>query len=331
MDGAGGYAWHVSLLSAADIESPTFYVPDEVIVTTTYEYLLTVSAQNADDGSAEVTVRVLDKPLLAVVCAGPYSLYEGSEDFAFDCEASGAPGDNPQYTYVWTARGDTQDTSLLSATDVATPTFLVPDDLPATTTYEYLLTASAANAEDDSAGVSVTVMHPAPLAFVDDALAGRVFVFTVDEQIEDILLPQATGGFPPYTYTLAPALPEGLALDDPTRTIAGTPLQVSPRMEYTWQAADANTGSVSLAFFIEVAPVPPPPPPPPPPPVTESLSPDPEALTLSGITTSVSPLRFGVQASNTQVVLDPTTDRITTHIAGPYHTGRMTLSPGGRR
>ena len=323
------YAWtargdtpDVSLLSAADIESPTFYVPDEVIVTTTYEYLLTVSAQNADDGSAEAAVRVLDKPLLAVVCAGPYSLYEGSEDFAFDCEASGAPGDNPQYTYVWTARGDTQDTSLLSATDVATPTFLVPDDLPATTTYEYLLTASAANAEDDSAGVSVTVMHPAPLAFVDDALAGRVFVFTVDEQIEDILLPRATGGFPPYTYTLAPALPEGLALDDPTRTIAGTPLQVSPRTEYTWQVVDTYDGSVSLAFFIEVAPVPSRP-------VAESLSPDPEALSFSGITTSVSPLRFGVQASNTQVVLDPMTDRITTNVAGPYHTGRMTLSPGG--
>ena len=322
------YAWtargdtqDVSLLSAADIESPTFYVPDEVIVTTTYEYLLTVSAQNADDGSAEVTVRVLDKPLLAVVCAGPYSLYEGSEDFAFDCEASGAPGDNPQYTYVWTARGDTQDTSLLSATDVATPTFLVPDDLPATTTYEYLLTASAANAEDDSAGVSVTVMHPAPLAFVDDALAGRVFVFTVDERIEDILLPQATGGFPPYAYTLSPALPPGLAFDDQARTISGTPSEVRPRREYAWQVTDANTGSVSLAFFIEVAP--------PPPPLAESLSPDPEALTLSGITTSVSPLRFGVQAADTEASLDPMTDGISTYVSGPYHAGRMTLSPGG--
>ena len=322
------YAWtarggtqDVSLLSAADIESPTFYVPDEVIVTTTYEYLLTVSAQNADDGSAEVTVRVLDKPLLAVVCAGPYSLYEGSEDFAFDCEASGAPGDNPQYTYVWTARGDTQDTSLLSATDVATPTFLVPDDLPATTTYEYLLTASAANAEDDSAGVSVTVMHPAPLAFVDDALAGRVFVFTVDERIEDILLPQATGGFPPYAYTLSPALPPGLAFDDQARTISGTPSEVRPRREYAWQVTDANTGSVSLAFFIEVVP--------PPPPLAESLSPDPEALTLSGITTSVSPLRFGVQAADTEASLDPMTDGISTYVSGPYHAGRMTLSPGG--
>ena len=320
---ARGSTTDTSLLSAVDIASPVFFVPDEVDGGETYEYTLAVSAQNAEDGSAEVTVTVLDKPVLAVACAGPYSLYEGSEDFAFDCSASGAPGDDPQYTYVWTARGDTQDTSLLSGTDGPAPTFLVPDDLPDTATYEYLLTASAENAEDDNAEVSVTVMHPAPLAFVDDTIAGRVYVFTVGETIEDIVLPGAKGGFPPYAYTLSPALPPGLAFDDQARTISGTPSEVRPRRGYAWQVSGTDAGSVSLAFFIEVAPVPSP--------AAESLSPEPEALSLSAITTSVSPLRFGVQASNTQVVLDPTTDRITTHIAGPYHTGRMTLSADGDR
>ena len=318
---ARGSTTDTSLLSAVDIASPVFFVPDEVDGGETYEYTLAVSAQNAEDGSAEVTVTVLDKPVLAVACAGPYSLYEGSEDFAFDCSASGAPGDDPQYTYVWTARGDTQDTSLLSGTDGPAPTFLVPDDLPDTATYEYLLTASAENAEDDNAEVSVTVMHPAPLAFVDDTIADRVYVFTVGETIEDIVLPGAKGGFPPYAYTFSPALPPGLAFDDQARTISGTPSEVRPRRGYAWQVSDADAGSVSLAFFIEVTPVPSP--------TAESLSPEPEALSLSAITTSVSPLRFGVQASNTQVVLDPTTDRITTHIAGPYHTGRMTLSADG--
>ncbi len=320
---ARGDTQDTSLLSAADVASPTFHVPAEVGGGETYEYLLTVSAENAEDGSAEVTVTVLDKPVLAVACAGPYSLYEGSEDFAFDCSASGAPGDDPQYTYVWTARGDTQDTSLLSGTDGPAATFLVPDDLPETVTYEYLLTASAENAEDNSAEVSVTVMHPAPLAFVDDTIADRVYVFTVGETIEDIVLPGAKGGFPPYAYTFSPALPPGLAFDDQARTISGTPSEVRPPRGYAWQVSDADAGSVSLAFFIEVAPVPSP--------ATESLSPEPEALSLSAITTSVSPLRFGVQASNTQVILDPTTDRITTHIAGPYHTGRMTLSADGDR
>ncbi len=328
------YAWTArgdtqgtSLLSAPDIASPIFYVPAEVGENETYEYLLTVSAQNADDASAEVAVTVLNKSTLALTCADPPSVYEGSEDITFDCSASGAPAGS-SYSYAWTARGDTQGTSLLSAADIESPIFYVPDEVIVTTTYEYLLTVSAQNADDASTEVAMTVLDRAPLAFVDDALAGRVFIFTVDEQIEDILLPQATEGFSPYTYTLAPALPEGLALDDPTRTIAGTPLQVSPRTEYAWQVTDANTASVSLAFFIEVTPVPPPPPPPPPP-VTESLPPDPEALALSGITTSVSPLRFGVQAADTEASLDPMTDGISTYVSGPYHVGHMTLSPGG--
>ena len=329
---ARGDTQDTSLLSAADIASPTFAVPDEVDGDETYEYLLTASAENAEDASAQVTVTVLDKPVLAVACAGPYSVYEGSEDFAFDCSASGAPGDSPRYTYVWTARGDTPDTSLLSATDVASPTFLVPDDLPETTTYEYLLTASAANAEDASAGVSVTVMHPAPLAFADDSISDRVYVFTVGETIADILLPEATGGLSPYTYTLTPALPEGLDLDDPTRTISGTPLEVSPRTEYTWQASDANNETVHIAFFIQVvsavdttSP-----------PVAESTPPPAESSSVAfveptalGVTVSASPLRFGVQSAGTQVSLDPMTDGISTHVSGPYHAGRMTLSPGG--
>ena len=323
---ARGDTQDTSLLSAVDVASPTFHVPEEVDETTTYEYLLTVSAENAENATAEVTVTVLNKPDILLACADPGSVYEGSEDITFDCEASGAP-EGSGYAYVWTARGDTQDTALLSAADVASPTFLVPDDLPETTTYEYLLTASAANAKDASAGVSVTVMHPAPLAFVDDSISGRVYVFTVGETIADILLPGATGGLPPYTYTLEPVLPRGLRLKvdgDPTRTISGTPLEVSPRSEYIWQAADANTETVQIAFFIEVAPAEEPTSPP----VAESSSelPEPSAL---GVTVSASSLRFGLQSTDTEVSLDPMTDGISTYVSGPYHAGRMTLSSGG--
>ena len=321
---ARGDTQDTSLLSAADIASPTFAVPDEVDGAASYEYLLTASAANAEDASAQVTVTVLDKPVLAVACAGPYSLYEGSEDFAFDCSASGAPGADPQYTYAWAARGDTPDTSLLSRADVASPTFLVPDDLPETTTYEYLLTASAQNAEDASAGVSVTVMHPAPLAFVDDSISGRVYVFTVGEVIEDIVLPDAKGGFRPYAYTLAPALLEGLELDDPTRTISGTPSEVRPRREYAWQVSDTNGDTAQIAFFIEVLPVEEPASPP----VAGSSS-EVAGLSALGVTVSASSLDFGVQSAQTQVSLDPMTDQISTRVLGLYHAGRMTLAPGG--
>ena len=409
---ARGDTQGTALLSATDIGTPAFYVPDAIDVTTTYEYLLTVSAENADSGTAEVTVTVLNKPDILLACADPGSVYEGSEDITFDCSASGAPGDNPQYTYAWAARGDTANTGLLIAgTDGPTPTFSVPDEVDEDEAYEYTLTVSAENAEDGSAEVTVTVLNKEmlsvtcddtevyegegeimldcsasgapsgsaytyvwaglggtantdlliagtdgptptfdvpeevnedeayeytltvsaenaesasaevtvnvlglPLAFVDDSISGRVYTFTVGETIADILLPEATGGLSPYTYTLTPAPPRGLSLKvdgDPTRTISGTPLEESPRSEYTWQVVDTKAQTVQIAFFIEVAPAP----------VVESLS-------LS-VTISASSLEFGVQSADTEVSLDPMTDRISTYISGPYHRGRMMLSPDG--
>ena len=126
--------------------------------TTTYEYLLTVSAENAEDAAAEVTVTVLNSEALALACANPGSVYEGTPDITLDCSASGAP-EGSDYAYVWTGRGGTSNTDLLSATDGPAPTFEVPDALDETTTYEYLLTVSAANAEDAAAEVTITVLN----------------------------------------------------------------------------------------------------------------------------------------------------------------------------
>ena len=166
------YAWtargdtpDTSLLSSVDIASPTFYVPEELDATTTYEYLVTVSAANAESSSANVTVTVLNRGALALVCADPGSVYEGREDIALDCSASGAP-EGSAYEYAWTARGDTPDTSLLSSVDIASPTFYVPEELDATTTYEYLVTVSAANAESSSANVTVRVLNKPSLTLV---------------------------------------------------------------------------------------------------------------------------------------------------------------------
>ena len=199
------------LTSGTDGPTPTFAVPDALDATTTYEYLLTVSAENAESASAAVTVTVLNHGALSVVCVDPPSVYEGSEDFALDCSASGAPSGS-EYDYVWTARDSTANTDQLSATDISSPTFYVPDEVDEDETYEYLLTASADNAEDGTVEVTVNVIDNLPLAFVDDSISGRVYVFTVGEVIADILLPEATGGLFPYTHILTPLLPRGLSL-----------------------------------------------------------------------------------------------------------------------
>ena len=184
------------LTSGTDGPTPTFAVPDEVAATTTYEYLLTASAENAESGSAEVTVTVLNAGALRVVCADPPSVYEGSADLALDCSASGAPAGS-EYAYVWTAQGDTENTLQLSATDISSPTFYVPDEVDETTTYEYLLTASAENAEDGAAEVTVTVLNRSALSVVCTD-PGSVY-----EDSEDITVDCTASGAPAgsdYSY-----------------------------------------------------------------------------------------------------------------------------------
>ena len=104
MEARGGTTDTDLLISGTDGSSPTFAVPDEVDETTRYEYLLTVSAENAEDAKAEVTVTVLNRSALALVCTSSYEVYEGAEDFSFDCSASGAPA-GVEYTYVWEGPG----------------------------------------------------------------------------------------------------------------------------------------------------------------------------------------------------------------------------------
>ena len=67
-----------------------------------------------------------------------------------------------------------------------------------------------------------------------------------------LVLPNASGGDDPLTYSLSPALPAGLALDMASRTIAGAPSAEFARTEYTWTATDEDGDVATLTFAIEV-------------------------------------------------------------------------------
>ena len=71
--------------------------------------------------------------------------------------------------------------------------------------------------------------------------------FVVGQRVEGIVLPEASGGTAPLTYSLSPALPAGLAFDAATRTIAGTP-QAAAETAYTYAVTDANGASASLSL-----------------------------------------------------------------------------------
>ena len=335
------YAWTAqdaaptALLSATDIASPMFFIPDEVEATTTYEYRLTVSAENAEDGWADVSVTVLNMEALAVTCTDPPSVYEGSADIALDCEASGAPSGSG-YTYAWTAQ-DAAHTSLLSATDIASPMFFIPDEVEATTTYEYRLTVSAENAEDGSAEVTVTVLNKPPLA-VSCADPAPIY-----EGSEDIEFDCEASGAPDgsdytYAWTAQDAAHTALlSATDIASPMFFIPDEVEATTTYEYRltvsAENAEPGSAEVTVTVLDRAVAPPTEPVSPleeePPLASSSRREPSEPSALGVTISASPLSFGVQSAQTQVSLDPVTDLISTYVSGPYHAGRMTLAPGG--
>ena len=70
--------------------------------------------------------------------------------------------------------------------------------------------------------------------------------------ISPLVLPEAVGGDAPITYSLAPALPTGLSFDSSTRTLSGTPTEVTPSTSFTYTAIDANANQAALNFSMEV-------------------------------------------------------------------------------
>ena len=96
-------------------------------------------------------------------------------------------------------------------------------------------------------GTVYTPGEPGAIRFNPPTIADQTF--TVGEAV-NLTLPVATGGTPPYTYTLAP-LPEGLSFDQTTRELSGTPTTAETTTT-TYTATDAANVSVSLTFTIEV-------------------------------------------------------------------------------
>ena len=96
-----------------------------------------------------------------------------------------------------------------------------------------------------------------------------------NQAIKPLVLPAATGGNPPLTYTLtqeryesnlrrvaatrdsgplshAPALPLGLTFDPVTRVLAGTPTETQDETRYVYTATDVDGDSATVRFTIKV-------------------------------------------------------------------------------
>ena len=91
-----------------------------------------------------------------------------------------------------------------------------------------------------------------PLAFAEGAMISDV-ASTAGTAIADMALPEAAGGEGDITYSVSD-LPAGLAFDDSTRTISGTP-EAEGTTEVTYTATDGAGETVTLTFSITVNPM----------------------------------------------------------------------------
>ncbi len=93
-----------------------------------------------------------------------------------------------------------------------------------------------------------------------EAVLALTFVATIASQrypagvvISDLTLPTASGGVMPYAYRLSPeTLPLGLSFDESTRTIGGTPMQVTAAQALTWTVTDAVGTTSTMEFTLEI-------------------------------------------------------------------------------
>ncbi|MXX96132.1 MAG: S8 family serine peptidase [Rhodothermaceae bacterium] len=122
--------------------------------------------------------------------------------------------------------------------------------VPAEGAAAVLYTYSAVDNGGASVSLTFTLAVAAAVSF-EDAVANQSYPRT--HPIAPLALPEAVGGVPPIGYALTPKLPAGISYDASTRTISGTPRQVTAApVPYTYKAIDTNGSADSLHFNIEV-------------------------------------------------------------------------------
>ena len=108
-------------------------------------------------------------------------------------------------------------------------------------------TYTATDANGTSASLTFTITVQAKPTFNPNVIADQTF--TVGKPV-NLTLPIATGGTPPYTYTLTP-LPGGLSFRATERVLSGTPTMAETTTT-TYTLTDAANVSASLTFTIDV-------------------------------------------------------------------------------
>ena len=115
---------------------------------------------------------------------------------------------------------------------------------------QYTWTATDADGDEDELTFTVTVVPDRP-SFDNVSVPDQSY--TEGTAITPLVLPKATGGNNPLTYTLTPSLPNGLTLNEVTRRLSGNPISPQAATRYTWTVTDADGDEATLTFTIAIA------------------------------------------------------------------------------
>ena len=138
----------------------------------------------------------------------------------------------------------------ITGSSVTTTSYTVTG-LTAETEYTFAIRAKNTAGESDEVTVTATTKAAsATLSFGGETIDDKTY--TKDTAITDLVLPEATGGTGPYTYTLTP-VPEGLEFVAATRTLSGMPTMVATTATtHTYTVTDSTTLTKTLTFTITV-------------------------------------------------------------------------------
>ena len=122
---------------------------------------------------------------------------------------------------------------------------------PSVALSETTYTWAATETDGDKAELTFTISVDGVPSFGSQTIDDQAW--TRGTAISAFTLPAATGGDGSVSYTLSPALPDGVSRDATTREISGTPTATKTLTTYTWTATDADGDAASLTFEITVS------------------------------------------------------------------------------
>ena len=115
---------------------------------------------------------------------------------------------------------------------------------------EFTYTATDEDGDSDQLSLHITVEADLAPDFSGVSVAEQQY--KQNTPIDALTLPEASGGDGTLTYSVSPALPQGLSFDAATRAVSGTPSAPQDRTEFTYEVTDEDGDAAQLTFYIEV-------------------------------------------------------------------------------